>query len=62
MKERFTIIEPRHCTGTILLYDNLLDKVCIEISTGNQQMNRIMMKACTRIMHGENTIRLEELI
>ena len=62
MSERFEIIEPKHCYGTILLYDTLLEKVCIEISTGNHQMNRIMMNACVKLMRGADKLDLKELM
>ena len=48
--ERWKIIDSKLSPG-IVIYDKLLDKVAIEISTGNKQINEFMAKACFLCMH-----------
>ena len=48
--ERFKIMDSKLSPG-IMIYDKLLDKVSVDIATGNKQIDEIMAKTCFLIMH-----------
>lgn len=50
-QKRFSTLDSKYNSG-VDIYDNLLQKVVIEINTGNKQINRLIAKAALRIMEG----------
>lgn len=48
--ERFKIMNSKLSPG-VMIYDKLLDKVSVDIATGNKQIDEIMVKTCFMIMH-----------
>lgn len=48
--ERFKIMNSKLSPG-VMIYDKLLDKVSVDIATGNKQIDEIMAKTCFMIMH-----------
>lgn len=50
-RKRFIILDSKYNSG-VDIYDDLLQKVVIEIHTGNKQINRLIAKAALRIMEG----------
>ena len=48
--ERWKTIDSKLSPG-IVIYDKLLDKVSIEIATGNKQMNEYIAKAAYLCIH-----------
>lgn len=49
-QKRFITLDSKYNSG-VDIYDNLLQKVVIEINTG-KQINRLIAKAALRIMEG----------
>lgn len=50
--KRFITLDSKYNSG-VNIYDNLLQKVVIEINTGNKQINRKIAKAAIRIIEGD---------
>ena len=50
-KRRFSILDSKYNSG-VDIYDNLLQKVVIEINTSNKQINRKIAKAAIKIIEG----------
>lgn len=50
-QKRFSTLDSKYNSG-VDIYDNLLQKVVIEINTGNKQINRKIAKAAIRIIEG----------
>lgn len=50
-QKRFSTLDSKYNSG-VDIYDNLLQKVVIEINTGNKQINRKIAKAALRIIEG----------
>ena len=51
--ERFKIMNSKLSPG-VMIYDKLLDKISVDIATGNKQIDEIMVKACFELMHNPN--------
>ena len=50
-QKRFITLDSKYNSG-VDIYDDLLQKVVIEINTGNKQINRLIAKAALRIIEG----------
>ena len=50
--KKFITLDSKYNSG-VDIYDNLLQKVVIEINTGNKQINRKIAKAAIRIIEGD---------
>lgn len=50
MNERYKILESNVSPG-VVIYDNIMDKVIIDICTGNNQMDRIIAETCFKLIH-----------
>lgn len=51
-QKRFITLDSKYNSG-VDIYDNLLQKVVIEINTGNKQINRKIAKAAMKIIEGD---------
>lgn len=56
---RWKIIKHKMVPGQ-MIFDKILDKPVVEIATGNQQIDEIMIKVCFECMH--NTEFLKEMM